>query len=37
MMYGWGFGWLLMAVFWALFAAGLVWLVRSLTRRGDRR
>ena len=38
MMWGYGFGWfgwLFMLAWWALMVVGIVWLVRSVSDRGD--
>lgn len=32
----WGFGWVLMALFWIFVIAGVVWLVLSVSGRRDR-
>jgi len=35
--FGWGFGMILMAAFWLLFAAALVWIVRAVWVRAGAR
>jgi putative membrane protein len=35
--FGWGFGMIVMAVFWLLFAAALVWIARVVWDRGGPR
>ena len=35
MMWGYGVGWVFMLAWWALVVVGIVWLVRTVTDRGD--